>query len=108
RPRGNLLSGGEALGMPLQTFDTEEFLANGILSIPRRSSWTSSESAKDRRYQVGLSAAAARDFSRQARLANARCRNAVRTHASVTLRGNGSELGGDRLDYERSKGTAMD
>jgi hypothetical protein len=32
---------------------------------------------------------------------------AVRTHASVTLRGSGSELRGDGLDHERSKDTAM-
>ena len=61
--------------MLLQTFDTEEFFADGVFSIPRRSGWMSSEGAKDRWYQVGLSTAAARNFSRQARLVRARCRN---------------------------------
>src|SRR5438270_6213559 len=75
RPRGNMLGRGEALGMLLQTFDTEEFFADGVFSIPRRSGWMSSEGAKDRWYQVGLSTAAARNFSRQARLVRARCRN---------------------------------
>src|SRR5205085_4508138 len=74
RPRGSLLGRGEALGMLLQTFDTEEFLADGVFSIPRRSGRTSSEGAKDRRCQVGLSAATARNFSRQAPLVSARCR----------------------------------
>jgi hypothetical protein len=50
--------------MPFQTFDTEEFLANGVFSIPRGSDWTWSEGAKDRRYQVGLSAAGPRSLSR--------------------------------------------
>src|SRR5437660_10856620 len=64
RPRGNLLGGGEARGMLLQPFDTEELLADGVFSIPRGSGWTSSEGAEDRRYQVGLSAAAARILRR--------------------------------------------
>ncbi len=68
RPRGNMLGRGEALAMLLQTFDTEEFLADGVFGIPRGSGWTSSEGAKDRRYQVGLSAAAARILSRAPRL----------------------------------------
>src|SRR5438128_1208605 len=75
RPRGRLLGRGKALGMLLQTFDAEKFLVDGIFSLPRGSGWTSSEGAKDRRYQVGLSAADARILSRALRLVSARCRN---------------------------------
>ena len=59
-----MLGRGEALAMLLQTFDAEEFLADGIFGIPRGSGWMSSEGAEDRRYQVGLSAAAARILRR--------------------------------------------
>src|SRR5947209_4650322 len=75
RSRGNLLGRGEALGMLLQTFDAEEFLADGVFGLPRGGGWTWPEGAKDRRYQVGLSAAGARIVSRAHRWANARCRN---------------------------------
>jgi hypothetical protein len=59
-----MLGRGEALAMLLQSFDAEEFLADGIFGIPRGSGWTSSEGVEDRRYQVGLSAAAARTLRR--------------------------------------------
>ena len=77
--------------MLLQTFDAEEFLADGVFGIPRGSGWTSSEGAKDRRYQVGLSAPGTRILSRAHRLANPRCRNRGAGAASVTLRGIGSD-----------------
>lgn len=74
--------------MLLQTFDTEEFLADGVFSIPRGSGWMSSEGTKDRRYQVCLSAATTRNFSHQARLVSAICAGiAVRAECATRPKG---------------------
>ena len=49
--------------MLFQPFDTEEFLADGDFGIPRRYGRTSFEDAQDRRDQVNLSAARARELA---------------------------------------------
>ena len=56
RPRGDGLGRRKALGMLLETLDTEEFLADGLFVIPRRRPRHAPEGAKNRRFQYGLSA----------------------------------------------------
>lgn len=74
--------------MLLQTLDAEKLLADGVFTIPRRRGWMSSERAKDREDQVGLSSAAARIFSDAPRLSEREMPEiVVRTHDPFTFRG---------------------
>ena len=56
RSRGDGLRRREALGVLLETLDAEEFLADGLFVVPRRIWRRAPDDAKDRRFQIGLSA----------------------------------------------------
>ena len=92
--------------MFLQTLGAEELLADGVFSIPRGRGWVSSEDAKDREDQVGLSSAAARILSRAPLLNEERDAGIVVRPPAYRSRIR-FQVGGEGVGQERLGGTTM-